>query len=78
MKLKNGDLVKKSHVRATTDALIHYGIVVNVSRHRVVNACAIDKKRSSREIQVHWPSVPYWNEHPWIRMIESELEKVEK
>ena len=70
MKLKNGDLVKKSHVRATTDAPIHYGIVVN--------ACAIDKKRSSREIQVHWPSVPYWNEHPWIRMIENELEKVEK
>ena len=69
MKLKNGDLVKKSHV-TTTDALIHYGIVVN--------ACAIDKKRSSREIQVHWPSVPYWNEHPWIRMIENELEKVEK
>jgi len=70
MKLKNGDLVKKSHVRATTDAPIHYGIVVN--------ACSVDKKRSSREIQVHWPSVPYWNEHPWIRMIESELEKVEK
>ena len=70
MKLKNGDLVKKSHVRATTDAPIHYGIVVS--------ACAIDKKRSSREIQVHWPSVPYWSEHPWIRMIESELEKVEK
>ena len=69
MKFKNGDLVKKSHV-TTTDAPIHYGIVVN--------ACSVDKKRSSREIQVHWPSVPYWNEHPWIRMIESELEKVEK
>jgi len=70
MKLKNGDLVKKSHVGVTINATIHYGIVVN--------ACAIDKKRSSREIQVHWPSVPYWNEHPWIRMIENELEKVEK
>jgi len=64
MKLKNGDLVKKSHVGVTINATIHYG--------------AIDKKRSSREIQVHWPSVPYWNEHPWIRMIENELEKVEK
>lgn len=56
MKLKNGDLVIRSCALTTTDAPIHYGIVVN--------ACSVDKKIISREIHVHWPSVPYWKRTP--------------
>jgi len=71
MKFKKGDLVKQSHVRATTDAPIHFGIVVEAN-------ASVNEKTGSREVQVHWPSVPYWRVHPWIRMIESELEKAGK
>jgi hypothetical protein len=70
IRFKKGDLVKQSHPRITTDAPIHYGIVV------VANASL--GRRGAREVQVHWPSVPYWSEHLWIRMIEGELVKVEK
>lgn len=70
MKFENGDLVIQSCALTTSDAPIHYGIVVNV--------CSVDKRRSSREVQVHWPTVPYWSEHLWIRMAEHELIKVDQ